>query len=201
MPRCNGCPITRRCSPVEGRTDRRRPARGADADQRRPRVAPVAGEVAREQPFLDAFGRIAAAGPGAGCRQARGVRATARRPRLRRAARSPPGLPAPSRLDRRRRGVGEGHQPHPLPGGARPETFDAFVDRYRARLVEVLGDHSPYLYTFKRILLWARSWRVPKRGSLRSAAASPAPSRPRGRRARPRVARRCRARARCRRDR
>jgi trans-aconitate 2-methyltransferase len=37
-----------------------------------------------------------------------------------------------------------------------PELFDAFVERYRARLLEVLGDHRPYLYTFKRILLWAR---------------------------------------------
>ena len=37
-----------------------------------------------------------------------------------------------------------------------PEQFDAFVDRYRARLVEELGDQRPYLYTFKRILLWGR---------------------------------------------
>ena len=37
-----------------------------------------------------------------------------------------------------------------------PELFDAFVDRYRERLVPVLGDQRPYLYTFKRILLWAR---------------------------------------------
>jgi len=37
-----------------------------------------------------------------------------------------------------------------------PEMFDAFVVRYRTRLLEVLGDHSPYLYTFKRILFWAR---------------------------------------------
>ncbi len=31
-----------------------------------------------------------------------------------------------------------------------------FVDRYRERLIDVLGDHRPYLYTFKRILFWAR---------------------------------------------
>jgi trans-aconitate 2-methyltransferase len=37
-----------------------------------------------------------------------------------------------------------------------PELFDAFVDRCRERLVPVLGDQRPYLYTFKRILLWAR---------------------------------------------
>jgi trans-aconitate 2-methyltransferase len=36
------------------------------------------------------------------------------------------------------------------------ETYAQFLDRYRARLIEVLGDHHPYLYTFKRILFWAR---------------------------------------------
>lgn len=34
--------------------------------------------------------------------------------------------------------------------------FDAFVAAYAARLTEVLGDHRPYFYAFKRILLWAR---------------------------------------------
>jgi trans-aconitate 2-methyltransferase len=33
-------------------------------------------------------------------------------------------------------------------------TFDAFVERYRTRLLEVLGDRSPYFYPFKRILFW-----------------------------------------------
>jgi len=37
-----------------------------------------------------------------------------------------------------------------------PELFDAFVDRYRERLVSVLGDHKPYFYAFKRILFWAQ---------------------------------------------
>lgn len=32
----------------------------------------------------------------------------------------------------------------------------AFVDEYRRRLLEVIGDSSPYLYAFKRILLWGR---------------------------------------------
>jgi trans-aconitate 2-methyltransferase len=36
------------------------------------------------------------------------------------------------------------------------ELFDAFVDRYRARLLEVLGDHAPYFYAFKRVLMWGR---------------------------------------------
>jgi len=36
------------------------------------------------------------------------------------------------------------------------ELFDAFVERYRQRLVEVLGEHAPYFYTFKRILFRAR---------------------------------------------
>jgi trans-aconitate 2-methyltransferase len=37
-----------------------------------------------------------------------------------------------------------------------PDLYDEFVARYRARLLEVLGDRSPYLYAFKRILMWAR---------------------------------------------
>jgi len=37
-----------------------------------------------------------------------------------------------------------------------PEMYAEFLDRYRARLLEAVGDHRPYLYTFKRILFWAR---------------------------------------------
>jgi trans-aconitate 2-methyltransferase len=37
-----------------------------------------------------------------------------------------------------------------------PELFEQFVDEYRARLVAVIGDRSPYLYPFQRILFWAR---------------------------------------------
>ncbi|HET9601454.1 MAG TPA: methyltransferase domain-containing protein [Acidimicrobiales bacterium] len=37
-----------------------------------------------------------------------------------------------------------------------PDVFEAFIDRYRARLLEVLGDRSPYPYAFKRILFWGR---------------------------------------------
>ena len=36
-----------------------------------------------------------------------------------------------------------------------PELFDAFVDRYRQRVLDVLGDRAPYFYAFKRILFWA----------------------------------------------
>jgi len=32
----------------------------------------------------------------------------------------------------------------------------AFVDEYRRRLLDVVGDVSPYFYAFKRILLWGR---------------------------------------------
>lgn len=35
-------------------------------------------------------------------------------------------------------------------------TYEALVDRYRERLVVVLGDRRPYHFAFKRILLWAR---------------------------------------------
>ena len=34
------------------------------------------------------------------------------------------------------------------------ELFAAFVERYRTRLLEVVGERSPYFYAFKRILLW-----------------------------------------------
>ena len=37
-----------------------------------------------------------------------------------------------------------------------PETYEAYVERYRTRLLEVLGDQRPYFYPFKRILCWAR---------------------------------------------
>jgi trans-aconitate 2-methyltransferase len=37
-----------------------------------------------------------------------------------------------------------------------PELYAEFLDRYRTRLLDALGDRSPYLYTFKRILFWAR---------------------------------------------
>jgi trans-aconitate 2-methyltransferase len=36
------------------------------------------------------------------------------------------------------------------------ETYAAFLDRYRRRLVEAIGDRAPYTYFFKRILFWAR---------------------------------------------
>ena len=36
------------------------------------------------------------------------------------------------------------------------ELWDAYLERYRSRLVEVLGERSPFLYPFKRILLRAR---------------------------------------------
>ncbi len=35
------------------------------------------------------------------------------------------------------------------------ETYREFVDRYRERLVEELGDNEPYFYGFRRILCWA----------------------------------------------
>jgi trans-aconitate 2-methyltransferase len=36
-----------------------------------------------------------------------------------------------------------------------PELFAAFVERYRERLLEELGDREPYFYGFRRILCWA----------------------------------------------
>jgi len=37
-----------------------------------------------------------------------------------------------------------------------PDVFDAFVERYRTRIRDVLGDQRPYFYPFKRILVWGR---------------------------------------------
>ena len=37
-----------------------------------------------------------------------------------------------------------------------PELFEQFVARYRDRVLDVLGDHRPYFYAFKRILFRAR---------------------------------------------
>jgi trans-aconitate 2-methyltransferase len=37
-----------------------------------------------------------------------------------------------------------------------PAGWDGFVERYRERLLAGLGDRSPYVYSFKRILFWAR---------------------------------------------
>jgi trans-aconitate 2-methyltransferase len=37
-----------------------------------------------------------------------------------------------------------------------PAAYEAFVDRYRRRLLEELGDRRPYFYAFPRILCWAR---------------------------------------------
>ncbi len=36
------------------------------------------------------------------------------------------------------------------------ELFERYVEQYRRRLLDVIGDRQPYLYTFKRILFWGR---------------------------------------------
>lgn len=36
-----------------------------------------------------------------------------------------------------------------------PELFARFVDRYRARLLERIGDRRPYFFTYNRLLIWA----------------------------------------------
>jgi trans-aconitate 2-methyltransferase len=37
-----------------------------------------------------------------------------------------------------------------------PRGWDRFVDLYRERILDRIGDRSPYFYPFKRILMWAR---------------------------------------------
>ena len=36
-----------------------------------------------------------------------------------------------------------------------PDRFSDFVDAYRVRLAEALGERAPYFYTYKRVLMWA----------------------------------------------
>jgi trans-aconitate 2-methyltransferase len=37
-----------------------------------------------------------------------------------------------------------------------PDAFEAFVADYETELLNVLGDHEPYFFPFRRILMWAR---------------------------------------------
>ena len=37
-----------------------------------------------------------------------------------------------------------------------PALFAAFVDAYERALIEVIGEHEPYFFPFRRILMWAR---------------------------------------------
>lgn len=37
-----------------------------------------------------------------------------------------------------------------------PPLFEEFLDRYRGRLLPQLDDHKPYVYPFKRLLIWGR---------------------------------------------
>ena len=37
-----------------------------------------------------------------------------------------------------------------------PELHEPFVDAYRHALLALLGEHTPYFYPFKRILMWGR---------------------------------------------
>jgi trans-aconitate 2-methyltransferase len=36
------------------------------------------------------------------------------------------------------------------------ELYEVYVERYRRRLLDEIGESQPYLYTFKRILFWGR---------------------------------------------
>jgi trans-aconitate 2-methyltransferase len=37
-----------------------------------------------------------------------------------------------------------------------PSVYEAFVERYRRRLIDELGDRRPFFFTFPRILMWGR---------------------------------------------
>ena len=50
----------------------------------------------------------------------------------------------------------QGHVADPLPAApAARRCSSAFVDEYRRRLLEAIGDTAPYFYPFQRILFWA----------------------------------------------
>ena len=36
------------------------------------------------------------------------------------------------------------------------DMFAAFVNAYENRLIEVIGEHVPYFFAFRRILMWGR---------------------------------------------
>ena len=36
------------------------------------------------------------------------------------------------------------------------DAYAEFLARYEARLLEVIGHHQPYLFPFKRILMWGQ---------------------------------------------
>jgi trans-aconitate 2-methyltransferase len=49
----------------------------------------------------------------------------------------------------------------PFREGLDERSYEAFLERYRTRLVAELGDHRPYFYPFSRILVWGqRPWSV-----------------------------------------
>ena len=52
--------------------------------------------------------------------------------------------------------VGHGHALTPYRKRLSPSCSTQFVERYRERLVEELGEREPYFYGFRRILCWAR---------------------------------------------
>ncbi len=37
-----------------------------------------------------------------------------------------------------------------------PDAYRSFLEEYEARLLDVIGEHEPYFFPFKRILMWGR---------------------------------------------
>jgi len=82
-----------------------------------------------------------------------------RPPRRVRCASARPPPSAPGVVEQQCRDEEEPHELRSLQGDQRGlpgELYGEFVDRYRQRLLDRLGDHSPYFYTFKRLLFWGR---------------------------------------------
>ena len=69
---------------------------------------------------------------------------------------------APDRLSsclarsRRSGGMGEGDAPRGYSRHLPPDVFERFLAEYRERLLAQLGDERPFLFPFKRILLWGQ---------------------------------------------
>src|SRR5262245_58646266 len=142
--------------PADRRPSRRGAARGAGPGQRRPPFAQVGMAIAGEPPFAEVFAADPPPDP------ARRVLAPEAYAEI---------------LDEL--GFGEQHvrlqvYVHQLPASADvlewvkgthltyfrarldDDLYELYLERYRRRLLDEIGETQPYLYTFKRILMWGR---------------------------------------------
>ena len=157
-PACSGCPTIRACSPGGPRRSRR----GGQLAVQVPTNADhpshlLAAEVAATEPFASAFDGPPPPDPvAANVLRPGGLRDAAARSRVRRAARAAAGVRPRARSTAAVvewvRGTTLTRFFKRLPA----ELHEPFVDAYRRALLARLGEHAPYFYPFKRILMWGR---------------------------------------------